>query len=64
MGIEDKRIQIQGSHLIQVAERLGSQGVDVCPTDDHICWRHRSRRPYHTGDECVECWIAFLLEGV
>ena len=48
--------------LLQLAERLGAQDVDVCPTPEHICWRHRDFDAYvEPVVECRECWCQWIL---
>jgi hypothetical protein len=63
-NIDAMRVNVSLATLVALADRLGSQSVDVCPTDSHICWRHRDFKPYiEPVVECRECWLTWILRG-
>ena len=59
------QVTLPYGRLVEIATVLGSQSVDWCPGDEHLCFRHTGRDPYIDGPiadiECRECIMAWLF---
>lgn len=65
--LEGMKAEIRMDRLETIARRLGSQDIDACPTDWHVCFRNRQTLTPYLEDtvdsECAECWLQFILRG-
>ena len=62
--MQDIVVKMPLARILEVCLRVGSQEHDLCPSEGHICWRHRDLTPYDASlGECESCWLHYFMQG-
>jgi len=66
--MDELRVEMPFDRLVEMATMLGSMETDLCPPlVEHECWLKRDLAGYLNVDpienECIECWLRYILMG-